>query len=84
MPEEQIGVVTHFFGGPSVAVVKIERGEIRIGDTLRFLGHTTDFTETVRSMEIEHERVEHATAGQEVAIQVKARVRHHDRVLKVT
>lgn len=84
MPEEAIGTVTHYFGGPSVAVVKLEGGELALGDTIRFLGHTTDFTEPVTSMEVNHQKIERAKVGDEVAIQVTARVRRHDKVLKVT
>ncbi|MBI3983303.1 MAG: translation elongation factor-like protein [Gemmatimonadetes bacterium] len=83
MPEQQIGTVTHYFGGPSVAVVKIEAGELAVGDTVRFVGHTTDFAETVTSMEVEHGKIERAKVGDEVAVQVVGRVRRHDRVMKV-
>jgi putative protease len=84
MPEEQIGIVTHYFGGPQVAVVKLEAGELALGDRLRFKGHTTDFTEEVTSMEVNHQKIERAKAGDEVAIKVSSRVRRHDQVFKVT
>ena len=83
MPEQQIGSVVHYFGGPGVAVVKIETGELAVGDKIRFLGHTTDFTEAVTSMEVDHKKVERARAGEEIAVQVVGRVRRHDKVLKV-
>lgn len=83
MAERLVGTVTHFFKGPSVAVVKVEEDEIAVGDQVRFVGHTTDFTETIRSMEVEHEKVQGAKAGDEVAIQVVARARVHDKVFKI-
>jgi translation elongation factor EF-Tu-like GTPase len=83
MSEQLVGSVTHFFKGPSVAVVKVSEGHIDVGDTLHFVGHTTDFTETVRSMEVEHKKVDHAEAGDEIAIQVIERVRQHDRVFRL-
>lgn len=83
MPEEEIGVVTHFFKGPSVAVISVTEGELAIGDEIRIVGHTSDFTETITSMEVEHEKVERATKGHEVAIKVVARARPHDKVLKI-
>lgn len=84
MAEELVGTVTHYFKGPSVAVVRLTQGEVALGDQLHFVGHTTDFTETVRSMEIEHEKVETASEGDEIAIQVVDRTREHDQVYKVT
>lgn len=84
MAEQEIGVVTHYFDRPAVAVIKLTAGELAPGDRLRFLGHTSDFIETVTSMERDHQKVTQASAGDEVAVQVVARARPHDRVLKVT
>lgn len=84
MPEQLIGTVTHYFDGPHVAVVQVVEGELAVGDELHFVGHTSDFTERVSSMEIEHVKVERVTSGAEVAIQVVERARQHDQVFKVT
>jgi translation elongation factor EF-1alpha len=84
MPEQPVGTVVHYFKGPSVAVVRLTDGELAVGDRVRFHGHTTDFTEQVTSMEVNHQKVQRATAGEEVAIQVTDRARQHDQVLKVT
>lgn len=84
MPEQEIGVILHYFAGPSVAVVKLTAGELALGDSVRIVGHTSDFTETVTSMEVDHKKVDRAVAGTEVAIQVVSRARPHDRVLKVS
>jgi len=55
-----------------------------VGDQVRFHGHTTDFTEQIASMEVNHQKVERARPGEEVAIQVTDRTRQHDQLLKVT
>jgi putative protease len=83
MAEDLIGSVTHFFKGPSVAVVKVTEGEVAVGDEIHFVGHTTDFTERVTSMEVDHKKVERAGVGDEIAIQVVDRARPHDQVFKV-
>ena len=83
MVDQEIGVVTHYFDRPGVAIIKVTEGELALGDTIRIVGHTSDFTEEVTSMEVDHEKVEQAIAGQEVAVKVIARARSHDRVLKV-
>ena len=56
--------------------------------TARGIGPSTierskDFTETVHSMEVEHQKVEKAGAGDEIAIKVVDRARQHDQVFKV-
>lgn len=84
MPEQLVGAVVHYFKGPSVAVVRLTDGELVVGDRVRFQGHTTDFTEQIMSMEVNHQKVQQAKVGDEVAIQIVDRVRPHDRVLKVT
>lgn len=84
MPDELIGTVTHFFKGPSVAVVRLTEGELALGNEIHFVGHTTDFTEKIGSMEVDHEKVELAKRGDEIAIQVIERARVHDKVFKVS
>jgi len=84
MPEQLIGTVVHYFKGPSVAVVRVTEGTLAVGDQIRFHGHTTDFTEQIASMEVNHQKVPLAKAGDEVAIQVADRTRQHDQVFKVT
>ena len=84
MPEQLVGTVVHYFKGPSVAVVRLTEGELAVGDQVRFHGHTTDFTEQIVSMEVNHQKVERARAGEEVAIKVTDRTRQHDQVSKVT
>jgi putative protease len=81
--EEYVGIVTHYFPHVDAAAVRIEAGEIRVGDLLRFEGHTTDFEQRVNRIELEHAEIEVARVGQLVGIQVSERVREHDRVLKV-
>ena len=83
MPEEEVGVVVKFFAKPSVAAIQVTRGTIKVGDVLKYSGHTTDFTETVTSMQVDNASVEGVEAGAMVGIQVKERVRENDRVYKV-
>ncbi|HVH67637.1 MAG TPA: hypothetical protein VM716_07210 [Gemmatimonadales bacterium] len=84
MPEQPVGTVVHYFKGPNVAVVHLTDGTLAVGDRIHFRGHTTDFTEQIASMEVNHQKVQLAKAGDEVAIQVTDRARQHDQVFKVT
>ncbi len=82
MEEQPVGTVTHYYGKPHVAVIKLS-ADVNQGDVLHFRGHTTDFQQAVGSMEVEHGHIENAGPGAEVAIQVDERVRAHDLVFKV-
>jgi len=83
MAEEQVGVVTHFFGKIGVAAVRVTDGEIKVGDTIHIKGHSTDFTQTVASIQVEHGSATSARPGDEVGIKVAEIVREHDAVYKV-
>ena len=83
MAEEEVGVVVKFFAKPSVAALKITKGSIKTGDMLKYKGHTTDFTEEVKSMEIDNQTVDEATVGDMIGIKVEERVREKDIVYKV-
>jgi len=83
MPEEKIGEVVKFFAKPSVAAVKITAGEVNIGDQLKFFGHTTDFTDTLESMEVNNQRIEKAVPGDYIGVKTSDRVRPGDEVFKV-
>jgi putative protease len=80
--EEKVGTVTDYFARIGVAAVKLE-GPLAVGDRIRVRGHTTDFTQQVESLQVEHQPVERAEAGAEVALKVGERVRRHDQVLRV-
>ena len=83
MSEERIGEVVKFFSKPCVAAVKITEGELKVGDTIRIMGHTTDFTQVVMSMEIDNKEAERAIAGDFVGIKISDRARAGDKVFKL-
>ena len=80
--EVEIGHVTHYFNKISVAVLSIKE-ELKIGDMIHVLGHTTDFTQKVTSMQIEHKNVDSVKPGDDFAIKVIEPAREHDVVYKV-
>jgi putative protease len=84
MAEERIGKVTHYWSKLGVAGIEITGGELRVGEEIRFKGHTTDFTQRVESMQVEHEAITVARAGDSVAMKVTDHVRDHDEIYKVT
>lgn len=83
MSEEEVGVVIKFFAKPSVAAIEVTGGSIKQGDLLKYQGHTTDFTETVNSLQKDNEVIEEAKVGDLVGIHVKERVRENDKIFKV-
>jgi translation elongation factor EF-1alpha len=83
MEEEKVGKVEKFFAKPSVAAIEVTAGVLKIGDKLHFKGHTTDFEETITSMQVENQPVEEAKPGDLIGVKVKGRVRENDTVFRV-
>lgn len=77
-----IGRVTHYYPRISVAVLDLT-GALKAGDTVLIQGKTTDLTQHVESMEIEHHKIQSAGPGMEIALQVPEPVREGDKVYKV-
>ena len=81
---EKIGRITHYFTKISVGVIEISKGSLKVGDKIRIKGATSDFKQKVASMQIEHEKVEEAKAGQSIGLKVKEHVREQDKVYKIS
>lgn len=84
MSEQFIGAVTHYFGEPGVAALTLTDGPLSTGDTIHVKGATSDFTQTVDSLQIDNESVESAAIGDQVGIKVTERARSNDKIYVVT
>jgi putative protease len=80
--EEPVGKITHYFPQIAVAAATLS-GELKVGDRVRVKGHTTDFTEAIESLEIEHQKVDRAGPGDDVAFKVSEKARPGDQLLRV-
>ena len=77
----RVGKVTHYYNHISVAVLELT-GELKVGETIHILGRLTDFDQRVGSLEIEHQKIQSAGPGTEVALKVIESVRKGDVVFK--
>ena len=83
MPETEIGRITHYFSKIGVMAIQVTQGVLRVGDTIHVKGHTSDFNQTIESMQIDNQAVQEATAGQSVGFRAAQHAREHDLVFKV-
>ena len=83
MEEKKVGEIIKYFGKIGVAAIRLSEGSLKVGDTIHMVGHTTDITQTIDSMQIENKNVQEAGPGADIGIKVKDRVREHDIVYKV-
>ena len=83
MEEKEIGVITHYFGKISVGIIELN-APLKVGDTIHIKGAHDDFTQTIDSMQIEHDAVESGNKGDFVGIKVIQQVHANDKVFLVT
>ena len=78
--EKLVGRITHYYSHLGVGIIELTGGELKVGDVIHVKGKHTDFTQSVDSIQIEHQSVTHAEKGKVVGIKVKDKVREHDQV----
>jgi len=81
--EKEIGKVSHYYTHIGVAVIELT-DELKTGDEILIKGATTNFQQKVESMQIEHENVDVAKAGDSIGLKTLERVREGDVVFKVS
>lgn len=83
MQEKEIGKITHYYGHLGVGIIELS-DVLKIGDSIHIKGHSSDFTQNIDSMQIEHASVSEAKAGDSIGIKVAQKTNPHDIVYKVT
>ena len=82
MGEKEIGKVSTYFSHVGVAAVKLS-GKLKVGNKIHVIGHTTNFQQKVKSMQIENKSVNEAKKGDHIGIKVEEKVRPRDQVFLV-
>lgn len=82
MQEKEIGKITHYYSHISVGIIELSDA-LKVGESIHIKGHSSDFTQSIDSMQIEHASVPEAKAGDIIGIRVSQKVHPHDKVYKV-
>ena len=80
--EIEIGHVTHYFDHLQVAVITLTTS-LKLGDKIHIYGHSTNLTQRVSSLEVNHHAVEWVKPGEDVALKVSGLVHPHDKIFRV-
>lgn len=83
MSEQLIGKVTHFFNKVNVAAIVITDGELHVGDMIHVVGHTSNFTQKIDSMQVNRTPIQVAKPGDDIGVQVIEHAHEHDQVYRV-
>ena len=83
-PGERIGIVTHYFSHIAVAVLKLDPdARLRVGDNIRIQGHTTDFSQRIESLQVDHAPVPEVGPKDDFGVKVREHAREHDVVYRI-
>ena len=74
-----VGVITHYFPKVNAAVVKL-KASLSLGEPIWIKGKTTDFRQTVGSIQIDRKPLEKARKGQEIGLEVFKEVKPGDMI----
>jgi len=77
----EIGHVTHSFSKISVAVLELSL-PLAVGDRILIKGPSTDFEQTVESMQIDRKAIPRAEGGQSIGLKVVQPAKERDVVYK--
>ena len=80
---EKVGEVTHYFTKISVAVIEVS-SPLKVGDQIAIKGMTTNFEQTIDSMQVEGKNIEEANPGDDIGMKVADRVRKGDIVYRLS
>ena len=80
--EKPIGVVTHYYGGIEVGIIKFNK-TVKAGTEVEIRGATTNFSQKLDSMQYDHKPVETAPKGKEVGVKLEDKVREGDEVYEI-
>ena len=79
--EKQVGKITHYFSNIGVGVVELS-GVLKKGDQIHIKGATTDFEQSLESMQMDGKDINQAKKGDAIGIKFDGKVREGDLVLK--
>lgn len=83
MADVKVGKITHYYDKIGVAVLELE-DSLEVGDKIRFVRGGEDlFEQTVSSMQVEHQALENAKAGDVVGLKADQAVKDGADVFKV-
>ena len=83
MTDFKVGIITHYYSKIAVAVVELT-DTLKVDDTIKISGHGNEFTQTVSSMQVEHENIQEAKKGQSVGMKVDKEVKEGDEVYRIS
>ena len=81
--DQPIGTITHLYSHLGVGIIALT-APLKVGDTIKVKGHTTDFTQKVDSLQLNHQDIKEAKSGDEVGLKTTEQIKDGAEVFKVS
>ena len=81
MGKKEIGKISHYFDKIGVAVVEVN-SPLKVGDSVTIGEGENAFEQIIKSMQVEHEKIEKAKKGDSIGLKVSKPVKVNWRVYK--
>lgn len=82
LEKTEVGKVSHYYDKIKVAVVDLT-AELKVGDEILIEGGDSKVRQKVTSMQVEHESIQKASAGESIGMKVEGKVRDGYKVYKI-
>lgn len=81
--EKPVGKVEHYYPKAKAAAVGLT-GDLKVGDEIHIIGHGDDVRKKVTSLQMDHEPIQQAGAGDHIGVGLATKVHEGDDVMLVT
>lgn len=84
MDQTKIGEVVHYFDKLQVAIIKLIKSDLKIGDKVVLTDKNgKQYTQNVDSMQIEHAQIDIAKAGDEFGLKTERKLKEKTPIYKL-
>ena len=83
MDEERIGTIEHYYPRVHAATVRLEGGDLRMGDLVHIVAPGVDIIERVTSLELDHRPIRSGHEGEVVGLLVSMPVGNRGTVFRI-
>lgn len=84
IPALRIGTIEHYYPRVQAAIIRLDHGELQVGDVVQIRGRGVNLTERVCSLQVNRTNIARGRRGEAVGLWVPCRVRRRAEVYKVS
>lgn len=72
---DPIGKVTHYYDKIGVAIIDLQKGNLKVGEEIKFKHGDDEFTQKIESLQVEHNAVEEVKPKDQFGLKVSQAIK---------